>query len=248
MITNQLRKTSLSTLGLLLMLTLFMLLPIAMAKLTMLPLLLAAARAVVDVKEWINEYFQATGENKKDYIDQIKGTKMNDIDWTKAHKDATHWDALGEVFRNSTGFWSTKRGNEYYVELPSHDKRDLSIDRYIARPVEKPVFTQAMADAGELPNVGMECNFDTSFFTDKNSNNGICEIIAYFKDKVWINIINFECVININVIDFKPIDTRSDKEKAIDYMEYSYKKGNSMADVLNEIHKGYVHGVKWVGK
>ena len=62
-----------------------------------------------------------------------------------------------------------------------------------------------MADNGELPLVGMEVEFETTFFTTVTSNSGTCEIIAYFSDKVWINIIDFNCVINIKVIDFKPI-------------------------------------------
>tara|TARA_R110000782_G_scaffold256461_1_gene345477 strand:+ start:50 stop:853 length:804 start_codon:yes stop_codon:yes gene_type:complete len=75
--------------------------------------------------------------------------------------------------------------------------------------IEKPqptlTYTQAMADNGELPSVGMECRFDTTFFTTVTSNRGTCEIIAYYDGKVWINIIDFDCVINLNVIDFKPL-------------------------------------------
>tara|TARA_R110000772_G_scaffold208650_1_gene319226 strand:- start:41 stop:685 length:645 start_codon:yes stop_codon:yes gene_type:complete len=66
-------------------------------------------------------------------------------------------------------------------------------------------YTQAMADNGELPSVGMECKFDTTFFTTATSNRGTCEIIAYYGDKVWINVIDFDCVIKLSVIEFKPL-------------------------------------------
>ena len=49
-------------------------------------------------------------------------------------------------------------------------------------------------------------------------------------------------------LKIRDIDLRTDEEKAIDYMNYAYSKGHSMADVLSEIKKDYVLGVKYTGK
>lgn len=81
----------------------------------------------------------------------------------------------------------------------------------------KPVYTQEMANAGELPPVGSEADYESTFFTHASSNKGACKVIAYFSDKVWIDITGgADAVININVINFKPIDTRTDEEKLRD--------------------------------
>lgn len=37
----------------------------------------ASADSAAAAKKHVNEYFELTGENKRDYIDEIKGTKMN---------------------------------------------------------------------------------------------------------------------------------------------------------------------------
>ena len=83
----------------------------------------------------------------------------------------------------------------------------------------KLVFTQAMADNGELPVVGMECQFK---FQHQNEDEfDWCFVIGKSKDSDWLifhdkNIESFSHNINKGVYVFKPIDTRTDKEKAID--------------------------------
>ena len=42
-------------------------------------------------------------------------------------------------------------------------------------------------------------------------------------------------------------DTRTDKQKAIECMQYAYDKGQSMEDVFSEMEKGYIHEVKFTG-
>jgi len=105
----------------------------------------------------------------------------------------------------------------------------------------QPVFTQAMADNGELPQVGIECNFETTFFTTVTSNRGVCKPIAYHADKVWLDMFDSEYVININVIEFKPIDTRTDKEKAIDEIMLG-NIGANTRELLSIVYD------KWVGE
>jgi hypothetical protein len=94
----------------------------------------------------------------------------------------------------------------------------------------KPVFTQAMADAKELPPVGSDFSHcgelvlcisttthDGGVVTFKRtSNNEKPEIACCWNNKSWV----------------QPIDTRTDKEKAVDEMRRSaYKAMNEDGDV-----------------
>ena len=100
-------------------------------------------------------------------------------------------------------------GEVKYNAIEFHDEEAKPVVVFAAQDLTistaKHVYTQAMCDAGEFPGVGMECKFETTFFTTVTSNRGTCEIIAYYNGKVWINIIDFECVINLDVIDFMPL-------------------------------------------
>ena len=66
-------------------------------------------------------------------------------------------------------------------------------------------YTQEMADEGVLPGVGMECEFETTFFTHLPSNTGTGTPIAYHANKVWFSTGKAEFVINLDVIKFKPL-------------------------------------------
>jgi len=118
--------------------------------------------------------------------------------------------------------------------------RDYKFNYHLP-PQAQPVFTQAMADNGELPLVGMECNFETAFFTTATSNRGVCKPIAYHAGKVWLDMFDSEYVININVIEFKPIDTRTDKERAIDEIMLG-NIGANTRELLSIVYD------KWVGE
>ncbi|HHZ70960.1 MAG TPA: hypothetical protein EYN54_11935 [Methylococcaceae bacterium] len=112
----------------------------------------------------------------------------------------------------------------------------------ILESLTKPVFTKDMYDNDELPPVGSEVEFNTTFFTTVTSNKGTCEIIAYFGGKVWLNVIDIDFVINLNVIEFKPIDTRTDKEKAIDDILNGGYSAGTTRELLSIAY------VKWVGE
>ena len=145
-----------------------------------------------------------------------KSTKELDVMdiWKDAPESATHYDIEAECFCKNDGYWTTGNRARYVQDNTQVQWGDE--DRYTPRPMfidckvnNEPqptlTYTQAMADNGELPGVGMECRFDTTFFTTTTSNRGVCEIIAYYGGKVWINIIDFDCVINLSVIEFKPL-------------------------------------------
>ncbi len=97
--------------------------------------------------------------------------------------------------------------NKYYAGNRTTSNRDF---HYICTVEEfkgykpKSAYTQEMHEAGELPSVGMECEFETTFFTLKGLNTGTCVVIAYHADRVWLDMGKNESVINLNVIAFKP--------------------------------------------
>jgi len=119
----------------------------------------------------------------------------------------------------------------------------------VKKPESKPVYTQAMCDAGELPSVGVECHIDGT---------GVIYIIVLTKDsegdliltpkegdKYWQR---------SNVKYIKPVDTRTDEEKALDglmdsYWDDSNERPNEHSpicfDVLKAIKAGKIHGVTW---
>ena len=118
-----------------------------------------------------------------------------------------------------------------------------------ARVVEgKPVYTQLMRDNGELPPIGSEVRYNTASQGDVTgvvkrievkpsaTRSVDCRIFVYFENNARL------------INEVFPIDTRSDEEKTIDYMDYAYRKGGSMSDVLSEIKKGYVLDVEYTGK
>jgi hypothetical protein len=173
------------------------------------------------------------------------------------------YDAAAEYWINRY-FERTGEDKQLYVnEIERINNMKTVMGASMVGKPSQPVFTQAMADNGELPQVGSKCDFETTFFTAATSNKGTCEILAYHGGKVWINIIDFDCVINLNVIDFKPIDTRTDKEKAIDAIDKlitdAYQEATDSfvsnsrfrieaAHLMDEIIDGTIAGVEWVGE
>ena len=119
-----------------------------------------------DVDYWIDMYFKKTGENKQDYIDEIKrlkGSVVMDI-WKDAPESATHYDIEAECFCKNDGYWATGSRARYVQDNTQIQWGDE--DRYTPRPMfidckvnNEPqpalTYTQEMADNGVLPSVGM---------------------------------------------------------------------------------------------
>ena len=91
---------------------------------------------------------------------------MSDIDWSKAPEGTTHYSPeTGEdnpcwVKMLDSGFlYKAENHFNKHKDTPwmkgSFNFVDLTIK---PKPESKPVYTQAMADNGELPLVGMECS------------------------------------------------------------------------------------------
>ncbi|QDP67552.1 MAG: hypothetical protein Unbinned5350contig1004_59 [Prokaryotic dsDNA virus sp.] len=129
---------------------------------------------------------------------------------------------------------------------------------FIRQPKEvdneaQPVFTQAMADAGELPQVGMECMI---LNTNCSRPKYIKGLIKYIGDlMIYAYVDSGERCDNVKTLKFKPIDTRTDKEKAIEeaitnLMFYGDQTQTSQKanETLIAIMEGRITAVKWVGK
>lgn len=67
-----------------------------------------------------------------------------------------------------------------------------------------------------LPPVGVECEYISSFLGTKKHYNGTCKVIAYYQNKVWIDVVGYnEFVIHLDVIKFHPLDwnRKADEER-----------------------------------
>lgn len=94
---------------------------------------------------------------------------------------------------------------EEFVKVCSVEEFNQCVVEMTNYKISSPIYTDEMKKNKELPSVGVECNFKTTFFTLPDSNKGTCKIIAYHADKVWVDMGKSEFVINVNVIEFKPL-------------------------------------------
>ena len=117
--------------------------------------------------------------------------------------------------------------------------------------IPKPVFTQAMADAGELPPIGSL--FIDVELNDTDDNTAVLAIahdlplkrVVYkrgetLQDTEYFGAVAHEC---------KPIDQRTDREKLFDQINSVPRIYIDDANKLvDDIISGKIHGVEWVGK
>lgn len=106
----------------------------------------------------------------------------------------------------------------------------------------KPVYTQEMADNGVLPSVGMECLIFNGELHNPEYEKAEIDFIGVHV-AVYSSESCTERTCNLELIKFKPIDQRTDKEKAIDeaYKELILASGKS--NFKNELGNIYD---KWV--
>lgn len=114
-------------------------------------------------------------------------------------------------------------------------------------PEDKPVFTQAMADNGELPQVGMEC-----MAYDVESREFIkVTVLMRHKESIVVDVDGWDSAFVFgNSHEFKPIDTRTDTKKFADDMVTFNKKELTWTHIslAQAIKDNKIHGVKWVGE
>tara|TARA_R110002033_G_scaffold45448_2_gene89016 strand:- start:1618 stop:2265 length:648 start_codon:yes stop_codon:yes gene_type:complete len=119
--------------------------------------------------------------------------------------------------------------------------------------VKKPlVYTQEMADNGELPSVGMTC-----MYGDINTDNYILVEVMYISE--WVIVIkqvsdgygkDVEIAKHTDNANLKPIDTRTKKEKAIDeYIQSQHHGLESLSQSIKTIMKSaFEAGTEWKGE
>ena len=104
----------------------------------------------------------------------------------------------------------------HYLNYVYADKSPLEKDSIVKKPL---VYTQEMADNGELPSVGSEFLHKGSVATTLSTSNEHGGVVTFTVD----NGCSIDCCWN-NDAWVKPIDTRTKKEKAIDEIESELSK------------------------
>lgn len=99
------------------------------------------------------------------------------------------------------------------VVTPFQDGYSVGYRTEFYKPT-KPIFTQAMVDAGELPQIGAKC----VYVFIESEDEYIGEIAAIDGDACWFKLDDFGYKTFIGKHKFKPIDTRTEKQKAVDEM------------------------------
>jgi len=174
------------------------------------------------------------------------GNIMTDIDWSKAPEGATHYDTAHDVYP-----WIKCQGDSVYFWYV--DVWDLSCltniltANLVKRPGisnVKPVFTQKMADAGELPSVGMECMVIDNSLMNHVYEKCVILFVGIYK-VVYTSDSCVERFSNIDEVKFKPIDTRTDEEKAFCKYWDSIEYATGVDSHKSAMKKAFNAGVKW---
>tara|TARA_R110000772_G_scaffold222931_3_gene333361 strand:+ start:1325 stop:2071 length:747 start_codon:yes stop_codon:yes gene_type:complete len=184
----------------------------------------------------------------KEFNEAVKSTKELDMDiWKNApdgathygYETETHYKGFYKILDVSDGFWHD--GSRW---LMTESWPDIT-----PKPEVKPtpVYTKEMADNGVFPVVGMEC---LVLNTNCSNPKYIKALIKYVGQKVVYNYMDYpERCDNVKTLKFKPLDTRTDKEKAIDDMYKSLNKDDSRQggcdDLFDDIKAGKIHGVSF---
>jgi len=104
----------------------------------------------------------------------------------------------------------------------------------------KAVYTQAMSDAGELPSARAMIEFSNDLF----------EVIFTYENQIWIKSKTKAISRLVHISDIKPIDTRSDKEKAIDNLMFYGDQTQTRERAeknFNAIFNGKINCVSFTG-
>ena len=145
--------------------------------------------------------------------------------WKDAPDDMSKFGSIGisgeEVFYNNTRYCYEKSGKDFPFNTENECTFDFNEVTLIAtRPKPSPVFTKAMSDAGALPQVGM-------MVIDKR-NNCEYEILLTADTNGYYVMQGYDGSYHCELLKYlKPIDTRTDKEKADDKMRESLEDGKA---------------------
>jgi len=161
---------------------------------------------------------------------------MSDINWDEA-PEYYDFHLENKLDKSSEGFCHLLNGKYIFLDgsVSSHDeawnitKRPPKPTNFSAIPDDKPTYTQAMKDAGELPSVGMEVLFE-----------GVTVVIVGLST-VGYPIFEYKngMVDSFNrKSTYTPLDTRTDSQKCDDLFKI-YLKGEQVST-----HKSFSQAVK----
>lgn len=122
------------------------------------------------------------------------------------------------------------------------------IEKMISRT--KPVFTKQMADNGDLPPIDLSVQMRRGYGCDQEFYNGKLKAsdgkIIWFCDDKYGDVLHPK-----EAVEFKPIDTRTDKEKTEDdiykYIQFENNDNPPCEQLFRAIQNGKIHDVKFTG-
>ena len=106
-----------------------------------------------------------------------------------------------------------------------------------------PIYTQAMADSCEWPDIGAECIVipDNNIWGFGSVDKVKGRIVAIDGEQFWWRCDEFQCLSRLDKVSFEAINTRTDKQKAIAEI-LSYDRSQTFEGILSDAYD------KWVGK
>lgn len=190
-----------------------------------------------------------------------------------------NFDALHEIYEKETTMKKPIHDPDQYLakecptesltlgvlpmaEFPHHKLEATPKPECYAKADDKPVFTQAMADAKVPPQLGSEFSLD-SYFGEKTT---FLVIGVKTNGSLVFEVLDGKKAGDLDAAtpgsDFKPIDTRSDEEKAIDAMFVEMETNMQLRGANNDhlvnddtqvgaefvVEYMEANGFKWVGK
>lgn len=189
---------------------------------------------------------------------------MNNIDLEKLWKDAPEWATeygdigLGElnVFANNVKYQYYRGGTGEIHNFSTDGQGSFQAGDFkmsLQRPAEPLIYTQAMVDAGEQVKVGMECMIVISTSAYKGTITYMGKNLGCYHSKDN----DMEYSFGLSTVKFKPLDTRSDKQKAFDDIQ-SFMEDHSSAphvidgdftkEIFNAVKRGDWHSITFSGK
>lgn len=116
-------------------------------------------------------------------------------------------------------------------EIKNHFRDEFNINK------EPPIFTKEMQDNGELPKVGMKVKgrvFDSEIWFDIE--------IMYCSTKITVYMCNGEHYLPTRGMAFKPIDTRTGREKCINSLSKFEDENHEQSDYFNVFLDAVING------
>ena len=168
---------------------------------------------------------------------------------TAKDKNDLAWYSFGAYFaKNAFTIIATRPPVENGVKGNVSPIADSAPSLYEKPVISAPVFTKEMADSGGMPPVG-----SMALFVDESSQTEVeCKILMYHLMSVFIYVDGWDggSVIS-STTAFKPIDTRTGREKSIDALsgvDNCYMPKDDATGLFDDIQAGKIPDIEYTGK